>query len=412
MSEVVSFGCRLNAYESAVIRQQLADEENDNTIVINTCAVTAEAERQARQEVRRQRRTSPDAHIVATGCAVQINPDAWSGLREVDSVIGNAEKMQPETWKSTRDVRTSVTPIGQFARRNHALPANFEGRARAFVEIQNGCDHSCTFCIIPSGRGASRSVPDDVIVDQIRDIVSSGVREVVLTGVDITSWGNDLPGSPGLGFLVRTILHDIPELDRLRTSSLDPAELDDEFCRIVAEEERLLPCLHLSLQSGDPLVLKRMKRRHSPDDAHRLCARLRSYRPDIVFGADLIAGFPTESDEMFENTLAHIDACGLTWLHVFPYSERPGTSAARMPQVPVPVRKERARRLRDAGHAAANRFLESRIGSNARVLVEKTGFGRSEHNAPVRLPSCYRPGDIHVLPVTGSDSGLLQTTDH
>jgi len=407
MSEVLTFGCRLNAYETEVIRGHLDTAGAEDTIVVNTCAVTAEAERQARQAIRRARRDHPGAKIVATGCAVQIDPAAWAAMPELDRVVGNTEKLEAATWSAPSEERVSVNDIAAVTETASHMLAGFEDRVRAFVQIQNGCDHRCTFCIIPYGRGPSRSVPAGEVVKEIAGLVDAGYREVVLTGVDITSWGDDLPGRPRLGDLVRRILKLVPGLPRLRITSLDVAEADKGLFRAIAEEERLMPHLHLSLQAGDAMVLKRMKRRHTPADAVAFCERVRALRPDTVFGADLIAGFPTETDAMFENTLRHVADCGLTWLHVFPYSERPGTPAARMPQVEKAVRKERAARLRAAGEAAAETFLNSRIGSRAAVLVESEGRGRSEHFAPVATPADLPAGALAPLRLVARDGASL-----
>ncbi|NBB82392.1 MAG: tRNA (N(6)-L-threonylcarbamoyladenosine(37)-C(2))-methylthiotransferase MtaB, partial [Alphaproteobacteria bacterium] len=348
--EVVTFGCRLNAYESEVIRGHARAAGRRDLVVVNTCAVTAEAERQARQAIRRLRRDRPAAEIVVTGCAAQIAPDRWAGMAEIDRVLGNDEKLRAETWDPAGGAdRVAVADIMAVRETAGHLVEGFDGRARAFLQVQNGCDHRCTFCIIPYGRGPSRSVPIGEIVAQARALVDRGYREIVLTGVDITSYGPDLPGRPTLGQMIRRLLSLVPELPRLRLSSLDPVEIDADLWRLIAEEPRLMPHLHLSLQAGDDLVLKRMKRRHLAADAVALCDRARVLRPDIVFGADLIAGFPTETDAMVETTLQTVAACGLTWLHVFPYSERAGTPAARMPPVPKAVRKARAARLRALG---------------------------------------------------------------
>jgi threonylcarbamoyladenosine tRNA methylthiotransferase MtaB len=407
MREVLTFGCRLNAYESEVIRGHLGETGARDTIVVNTCAVTAEAERQARQAIRRARREHPDATIVATGCAVQIDPETWSAMPELDRVVGNAEKLEAETWNGAPPARISVNDIAEVRESASHMVAGFEDRVRAFVQIQNGCDHRCTFCIIPFGRGPSRSVAAGEIVREIAGLVDAGYREVVLTGVDITSWGDDLPGNPTLGDLARRILKLVPGLPRLRITSLDIAEADESLYRAFAEEERLMPHLHLSLQAGDAMVLKRMKRRHKPEQAVAFCDLMRRLRPDTVFGADLIAGFPTESDTMFENSLRHVADCGLTWLHVFPYSERPGTPAARMPAVDKALRKERAARLRAAGEEAVRRFLETRIGARERVLIEAPGRGRSEHFAPVATPDTLGAGSLAELSIASSDGATL-----
>ena len=394
MSHVVNFGCRLNAREAGIMSRHLESGGVENTIVVNTCAVTSEAERQARQMVRRLRREHPSATIVATGCASEIDRQAWAAMPEIDRVVANALKTRRETWTTVPAAPQPVSPAT---------------KARTPVEIQNGCDHHCTFCIIPRGRGPSRSRPAEDVIDDVREIVSSGCNEVVLTGVDITAWGQDFPDRPRLGNLVRAILAGVPELPRLRLTSLDVAEVDGTLFDAIACEERLMPHLHLSLQAGDPMILKRMRRRHTPKGAVRFCQKVRRLRPDIVFGADLIAGFPTESADMFANTLTHVDECGLTWLHVFPYSERPGTPAARMPSLPRQVRKERAARLRQAGAAAAADFLDSLVGSASSVLVESPGRGRTEHYAPVATRADLAAGSIHSLVLTGRDGDRLLT---
>jgi threonylcarbamoyladenosine tRNA methylthiotransferase MtaB len=407
--EVITFGCRLNAYESEVMRRHAVDGGVEgHTIIVNTCAVTAEAERQARQAIRRLRRERPTARIVVTGCGAQIDPGAYAAMTEVDRVVGNAEKMRPETWAATAyGERVSVGDI-MTARDLAPRPVvGMAGRARAFLEVQQGCDHRCTFCTIPLGRGPSRSLPMANIFAQARELVAAGHREIVLTGVDLTAYGLDLAGKPTLGMAVRGLLAAAPDLARLRLSSLDPVEVDEELVRAIGDEPRLMPHIHLSLQSGDDLILKRMLRRHSRAQAVELCARLRRLRPDLVFGADLIAGFPTESEAAFANSLALIEDCGLTWLHVFPYSARAHTPAARMPQVPLAVRRERAARLRAAGEAAAATWLQGRIGMTAEVLVEKAASGRDAHYAPVDLDRPCAPGAVVAARVIGADKGRL-----
>lgn len=393
-TEIVTFGCRLNAYESEVMKDLAAKSgQADETIVFNTCAVTSEAERQARQAIRKARRENPSARIVVTGCAAQIDPARWSAMPEVDRVLGNAEKLKPESWGARADeARVQVNDIMAVRETAGHLIEGFDGRARAFVQVQQGCDHRCTFCIIPYGRGPSRSVPAGEIVEQIRKLAANNYAEVVLTGVDITSWGADLPGRPTLGQLTRRLLKLVPELKRLRISSIDVSEIDEDLWIALAEEERLMPHLHLSLQHGADLILKRMKRRHSRAQAIEACERARRIRPGIVFGADLIAGFPTEEEAHFADLLSIVEACDLTFLHVFPYSPRPGTPAARMPQLPGPVIRERARLLRAAGDAALGRFLDQRLGTSAQVLVEQDGLGRSEHFAPVMVDG--EPGEL------------------
>lgn len=416
---LLTFGCRLNTYESEAMRALATTAGHGaDTIVVNTCAVTGEAERQARQAIRRAHRENPGARILVTGCAAQIRPADWAALPGVVRVIGNADKLKPETW-ATLDAPDSV-PVGDImaARETAAhLVTEFAGRARAFVQVQQGCDHRCTFCVIPFGRGPSRSVPVGAVVEQVRALVAAGYREVVLTGVDITSYGPDLPGRPSLGQLCRRLLRLVPELPRLRLSSLDPVEVDEDLWRLIAEEPRLMPHLHLSLQHGADLILKRMKRRHLRADALAFTRRARSLRPEIAFGADLIAGFPTETEDHFAQTLDLVEEAGLTFLHVFPYSERPGTPAARMPQLPKAVRRERAARLREAGVRAARRFYEGRVGRVETVLLERDDRGHTEQFAPIRLvPSggaaaggpAGAPGELRRLRVVAAaDDGLL-----
>ena len=394
--EVVTFGCRLNAHESEVVRARAQAAGMSEGVIVNTCAVTGEAERQARQAIRRARRRNPHATIVATGCAVQVDPEGFAAMPEVDRVVGNREKLtvggyapddQARSTLSghTRDAGARVMVGDIMAARETAghLVAGYEERARAVVQVQNGCDHRCTFCIIPFARGPSRSVPLGALVADVRALVANGHREVVLSGVDLGHYGADLPGRPGLGDAVRRLLRAVPELPRLRLSSIDPVEIDPTLERLFADEARLMPHLHLSLQAGDDMVLKRMKRRHTRADVMTLCERLRRLRPEIAFGADLIAGFPTETPAMFENTRRLIEDAGLVWLHVFPYSPRPGTPAARMPQVPKPERRARAARLRAAGEGPRRRFLEGRVGGVARVLLETDRSGRDECFAEV-----------------------------
>jgi len=410
--QVVTFGCRLNAFESEVMRGHASAAGLDDAIIVNTCAVTAEAERQARQAIRKARRQNPDARIIVTGCAAQIAADSFAAMPEVDRVIGNGEKLRPESYAQTAnslrvdvgDIMEAHEAIDETA---HHLITGFDDRARAFVQVQNGCDHRCTFCIIPYGRGNSRSVPVGAVVEQARTLVEAGYKELVLTGVDITSYGADLPGRPTLGQLARRLLALVPDLPRLRISSIDAVEVDRDLLDLIAGEPRLMPHLHLSLQAGDDLILKRMKRRHTRADAVDFCRRVRALRPDVVFGADLIAGFPTETDDMFRRTLDIVDDCGLTWLHVFPYSARPGTPAARMPQLPKTLRRERAAQLRAAGSTAAATYLASRVGSTAQVLVERGGIGRSEHFAPVALGPAARDGALVTATVVAANAETL-----
>ena len=410
--EILTFGCRLNAFESEVVRGHAADAGLEDAIIVNSCAVTAEAERQVRQSIRRARRQNPDAEIIVTGCAAQIDPDRYAAMDEVDRVIGNEEKLRAETWKSmgVLDIdtpRVSVNDIMTVRETAPHLISGFEGRARAFVEIQQGCDHRCTFCIIPFGRGNNRSVPIGVIVEQVRALVDQGYAEIVLTGVDITDYGRDLPGTPRLGEMIKRLLTLMPELPRLRLSSVDPAEIDDALFALIADEPRLMPHFHISVQSGDDLILKRMKRRHTRADIEGFVVRVRDLRPGAAFGADIIAGFPTETDEAFENSVSLVRDCGLTWLHVFPYSERPGTPAAKMPQLPGDVRKARAADLRAVGAEQVRRFLDAQIGSVADVLVEQDAQGRSPHFANVRIEGATADGLIVPARIVARDNDTL-----
>ena len=401
---VVTLGCRLNAFESEVMRELGAGL--GDTIIVNTCAVTAEAERQARQTIRRLGRDNPEARIVVTGCAAQLNPGTFAAMDEVDRVLGNEEKLNPGLLAG-RGAAVEVADIMTVKETAPHLISGFEGRTRAFVQIQQGCDHRCTFCVIPFARGPNRSVRPQAITDQVRTLAGAGYKEVVLTGVDICSYGADPPGSPGLAAMIGQVLAQVPELNRLRFSTLDPAAIGDDLLKLFAEDERLMPHLHLSLQAMDDMVLKRMKRRHLSADAFDVVDRARKARPDAVFGADLIAGFPTETEAMFENTFAAVADLGLAHLHVFPYSPRPGTPAADMPRVAESVRKDRARRLRLAGDAGLKRFLESRAGTTAQVLVEKDRRGLSQHYASVKLDFDARPGAIVDARVTAVGDGYL-----
>ena len=403
--DVVTFGCRLNAYESEVIRTRAAEDGLSDAVVFNTCAVTGEAVRQARQAIRKARRERPGARLIVTGCAAQIDPQAFADMAEVDLVLGNAEKSQADAYapSTPEGPRVRVNDIMSVRETAGHLVDGLKDRARAYVEVQNGCDHRCTFCVIPYGRGNSRSAPAGEVVEQVRRLAAQGFQEVVLTGVDVTSWGADLPGQPTLGQLVARILKLVPELPRLRLSSIDAAEIDADLLRALAEEPRLMPYLHLSLQAGDDLILKRMKRRHSRADALRLVAQVRAVRSDTAFGADLIAGFPTESDEAFENTLRLVEEAGLAFLHVFPFSPRPGTPAARMPQLPKAVVKARAARLRDAGEAALARHLEAQSGRTLSGLVERQGVARAEDFTEVAFEGAAEPGTVVALKVVGHD---------
>jgi threonylcarbamoyladenosine tRNA methylthiotransferase MtaB len=399
--EILTFGCRLNTYESEVMRghaAQLAD-----TIIVNTCAVTAEAVRQARQQIRKAHRDNPEARIVVTGCAAQIDPARWAALPGVSRVLGNEDKLRAGSWLP--DAPSAVSDIMAAKETAAHLVTEFAGRARAFVQVQQGCDHRCTFCVIPFGRGPNRSVPIGAIAEQVRTLVATGYREVVLTGVDIASYGPDLPGRPTLGQMARRLLAAVPELPRLRLSSLDPAAIDDDLWRLIESEPRLMPHLHLSMQAGSDLILKRMKRRHLRQAGLDVIARARALRPGIGIGADLIAGFPTETDALFAETLAFVQEAQIPFVHVFPYSERPGTPAARMPAVPVPVRRERAARLRDAGAASAQSFLAAQLGQTLTVLAETETGGHSEHFAQVRVAAT--PGQLLRARVTAAHADHL-----
>jgi len=398
--EIVTFGCRLNAYESEAIRARAAEDGLSDAVVFNTCAVTGEAVRQARQAIRKARRERPGARLIVTGCAAQIDPAAFAAMPEVDLVLGNAEKAAPGAYQPT-EARVRVNDIFSVRETAGHLIDGLTDRARAYVEVQNGCDHRCTFCVIPYGRGNSRSAAAGEVVEQVRRLSAQGYKEVVLTGVDITSWGSDLPGSPTLGQLVARILKLAPGLPRLRLSSIDAAEIDADLMRCLAAEERLQPHLHLSLQAGDDMILKRMKRRHSRAQSLDLIAAVRAARPDTAFGADLIAGFPTETDEMFDNTLSLIDEGGLSYLHVFPFSPRPGTPAAKMPPVNGKIIKARALRLRAKGDEALARHLQRKIGSTVSGLVERPGLARAEDFTELSFEGIAEPGSIVALSITG-----------
>jgi threonylcarbamoyladenosine tRNA methylthiotransferase MtaB len=417
--DVVTFGCRLNAYEAEVIRRQAQAAGLPDTVVVNTCAVTAEAVRQSRQAIRRLKRERPHARIVVTGCAAQTEPKTFADMPEVALVVGNAEKLEAATWRVHRDTlarassslaaedKVAVNDIMAVTETAAHLVDGFEGRARAFVQVQNGCDHRCTFCIIPYGRGNSRSVPMGEVVAQVRRLSARGYREVVLTGVDLTSYGATLPGAPRLGTLVKQILKHVPELERLRLSSIDAVEADADLLDAFASSPRLMPHLHLSLQAGDDLILKRMKRRHLRADAIKFCEQVRRLRPDVVLGGDIIAGFPTETEAMFARSLDLVEECALTHLHVFPFSPRPGTPAARMPQTAREVVKERAWRLREKGEVALRRHLAAQVGAAHRVLVESYDLGRTEHFTPARLAAPRAPGAIVAVTIAGHDGRRL-----
>src|SRR5437016_8720543 len=418
--EIVTFGCRLNAFESEVILREAARAGLSDTIVVNSCAVTNEAVAQARQSIRRLKRERPELRIVVTGCAAQIEPRMFAGMAEVDRVVGNDDKMRTEAWHAARTAldagpgfgiaeseKIAVADIMAVREMAPHLVDGFQkGLPRVFVQVQNGCDHRCTFCIIPFGRGNSRSVPMGAVVEQVRRLTERGHAEIVLTGVDLTSYGADLPGAPKLGRLVKQILRHVPELRRLRISSIDSIEADRDLLDVIADDERLMPHLHLSLQSGDDVILKRMKRRHSRADAIAFCAQVRRLRPDIALGADIIAGFPTETEEMFGRSQDLVAECGLTFLHVFPYSKRPGTPAARMPQVNGNAIKQRAKRLRAAGEAALRRRLSSEVGAVRDVLIEGATQGRTEHFIPVAIGGEVS-GTVKRLAITDHDGARL-----
>jgi threonylcarbamoyladenosine tRNA methylthiotransferase MtaB len=404
--EIVSFGCRLNLYESEVMRSLAECAGLTDAVIVNSCAVTAEAERQVRQAIRRAHRDRPDRPIIVTGCAAQLHPDAFAAMPEVARVLGNGDKLKPESWASAE--RIIVGDVMAVAETASHLVDGFAENTRGFLQMQQGCDHRCTFCVIPLARGNNRSVPLGEVVAAARHLVAHGHREIVVTGVDLTAYGADLPGKPRLGQALRRLLALVPDLPRLRLSSLDPAEIDEDLWQLIATEPRLMPHLHFSAQSGDDLILKRMKRRHVSADIVRAAARARAVRPDIVLGADFIAGFPTETEAQFERTLELVESAGLTWLHVFPYSPRPGTPAARMPQVPGAVIKARAARLRAAGEQAARRFLAAQIGRRRDILVERGGIGRTAHYAPVRPDCAVEPGAIVTVTLTGLENSILR----
>ena len=412
--DVVTFGCRLNAFEAELIRREAEGAGLSDTIVINSCAVTNEAVAQARQSIRKSKRERPGARIVVTGCAAQTQSRMFADMAEVDRVLGNDDKMRREAWRDARaafDLGASekiavsdIMAVKEMA--PHLIDGFASGLPRVFVQVQNGCDHRCTFCIIPFGRGNSRSVPMGAVVEQVRALAERGHAEIVLTGVDLTSYGADLPGAPKLGMLTKQILRHVPELKRLRISSIDSIEADADLLDAIGDDARLMPHLHLSLQSGDDMILKRMKRRHSRDDSIAFCDQVRRLRPDIAFGADIIAGFPTETEEMFSRSLDLVEECGLTFLHVFPYSPRPGTPAARMPQVAGGAIKERAKRLRAAGEAALRRRLQTEAGATRDVLIESESQGRTEHYLPVAIAG-ERIGRVVPLMIAGSDGERL-----
>jgi threonylcarbamoyladenosine tRNA methylthiotransferase MtaB len=409
MLDFLTFGCRLNAFETEVMRSHAAAAGVKQAVLINTCAVTAEATRQARQAIRKARRENPEARILVTGCAAQTDPASFAAMPEVDHVLGNEEKLRSDTFTRLAAGHLGQVEVGDIMTVKQTalhLIEGFEGRARAFLQIQQGCDHRCTFCVIPYGRGNNRSVPLGALVAQARRLLDQGVKEIVLTGVDIGGYGADLPGRPRLGQMVRRLLRQLPELKRLRLSSLDPAEIDEDLWRLLAEEPRLMPHLHLSLQAGDDLILKRMKRRHSRAQAVAVCARARALRAEVALGADLIAGFPTETEAMFANSLSLIEDCALAFVHVFPFSARPGTPAARMPQIPMALRRERAGRLRERGRRARAEFLAQQAGREERVLLERSGRGHGESFAVVDTEP-GTPGEIIAVRIVEARADRL-----
>jgi len=405
--EVVTFGCRLNIYESEIIKNNLAKSGMDNVVVINSCAVTKQAEKQARQTIRKLKKEDPKKTIIVTGCAAQNNPAMFANMPEVDKVIGNEEKLSDKYYSldSERVIVNDIMSVKETA--NHLI-RSFDGKARAFIQVQNGCDHRCTFCMIPFGRGNSRSVPIGVIVEQVRTLVVEGYKEVVLTGVDVTAYGADLPGSPTFAQMVKRLLALVPELARLRLSSIDVAEIDDELFHLMAYHKNLMPHFHISLQAGDNMILKRMKRRHTREQVLEFCHSLRKIRPEVSFGADIIAGFPTETDEMFENTRKLVSEAGIQYLHVFPYSEREGTPAARMPQIPMQIRKERAALLRAEGLKELTKFFKQNIGQKVELLVEKNNLAHSESFIPVKLQGEFASGELlHAELISLDDEHML-----
>ncbi|MCV6591544.1 MAG: tRNA (N(6)-L-threonylcarbamoyladenosine(37)-C(2))-methylthiotransferase MtaB [Silicimonas sp.] len=404
-----TLGCRLNAYESEAMREMAEAAGLKDAVIVNTCAVTAEAVRKSQKEIRRLARETPGAKVIVTGCAAQTEPERFANMDEVTLVLGNTEKMAPESWAAIAIGETEPVMVDDIMSVKETAGHLIDGfgRHRAYVQVQNGCDHRCTFCIIPYGRGNSRSVPAGVVVDQIKRLRDRGFNEVVLTGVDLTSWGADLPGQPRLGDLVRRILKLVPDLPRLRISSIDSIEADPALMEAVATEKRLMPHLHLSLQAGDDMILKRMKRRHLRDDAIAFCEEARRLRPELTFGADIIAGFPTETEAMFENSLKLVTDCNLTWLHVFPYSPRKGTPAAKMPQVAGPAIRDRAARLRAAGEAAVRSHLDAQIGRAAMVLTEGPRMGRTEQFAEVAFETDQPEGALIPVTITGHDGAKL-----
>ncbi|MBA4249293.1 MAG: tRNA (N(6)-L-threonylcarbamoyladenosine(37)-C(2))-methylthiotransferase MtaB [Candidatus Puniceispirillum sp.] len=421
--DIITFGCRLNSYESEVIKNLSSDAGLDNITIINTCAVTSEAERQAKQTIRKIRKNNPSTKIIVTGCGAQINPDIYAAMDEVNHVIGNDEKMKPETYHrlSATTERVLVNDIMSVTETANHLISGFENKSRAFIQVQNGCNHRCTFCIIPYGRGNSRSVPIGEIVNQIKLLVKNGVKEIVFTGVDITSYGEDLPGKPKFGEMVQRILNLVPELPRLRISSVDPSEIDETFWHVFATDHRIMPHLHLSLQSGDNVILRRMKRRHLRDDVYQFCDKARTLRPDVVFGADIIVGFPTESDEMFKNTCNLVEECNITFLHVFPYSSRPGTPASKITPLPKAIVKKRAADLRSIGQSLEENLLKKLVNQKSTMLVEKITdehiMGKNDYFIPMRVtlkPTSTLPVENSILLITATDfqNGILNADDY
>ena len=408
-AEIITFGCRLNIYESEILKQGVKEHEVKNTSIFNSCAVTAESVRQVKQSIRKRRREFPEEKIIVTGCAAQIEPETFSKMQEVDLVSGNIEKRDILNIlsKEKDSKKIEVQNIMETRQSLNGLTDGYDNRSRAFIEIQNGCDHRCTFCIIPFGRGNSVSKSVKNIINEINLMIEKGHKEIVLTGVDIASWGHDLDKKSNLGFLVKKILQGSPDLTRLKLSSMDVIGFDDELLEIIATEERILPHIHLSLQAGDNMILKRMKRRHSRDDAINLCKKIRKRRPEVAFGADIITGFPTETEEMFLNTLNIVDECGLDWLHVFPYSPRPGTPAAKMPQNDKKVSKQRAKILREKGEKIKKNHLEGLVGKKIEVFIEKNNTGHTNQFAPVKLGESYEPGTSILAHINQSDNNFV-----
>ncbi len=405
-NKVITFGCRLNTYESEIIKHNLKLANLSNTLVFNTCAVTKEAERQAKQAIRKAKRENPDFKIIVTGCAAQNNPRLFDKMAEIDKILGNEEKLHPEFYKFDEE-KIQVNDIMSVKETAAHMISNFDGKARAFLQVQNGCNHRCTFCIIPYARGNSRSVPIGEIVSQIQHIIDNGYKEIVFTGVDLTAYGLDLPGSPTLAQMIRRVLNLVPLLQRLRLSSIDVAEIDEELFTLMVNEKRLMPHFHISLQAGDNMILKRMKRRHTRDQTIAFCHKLRNIIPNVSFGADIIAGFPTETDEMFNNTLRLISEAKLQYLHVFPYSEREGSPASRMPQVDKYIRKKRAKLLRDEGNKQLNYFFQKQIGTIAKILVEKDQFGHSENFTPVNITTKQKIGNIVTVKLIAINNNVM-----